>query len=610
MDILTLKKALADNAKSVAEYLLPNGTKEGSEWRVGSLNGEKGRSLGVHVGGTKAGVWCDFASGESGDLIDLWVQTRRVSLVDALKESADWLGIVRPEPAMEPKKSYVKPPKPKCQVPQGKVRDYLCEIRNIPGHILDAYKIGEQGSNIIFPFLLPNGDMPLAKSRLAEDGAKPKPTATNCEPILFGWQAVPPNAREIIVTEGEIDALSWAAYGFPAMSVPFGGGDKGKQNWIENEFERMERFERVYLSTDMDEQGEKAAHDIAERLGHERCFRISTPRKDANACLMEGIGKEVMAEAVRTAANLDPSGLKRPTHFADEVIHLFWPAPGAHVGYKTPYKKLDDLLAFRPGEVTIWTGASGAGKSQVLSDCTVDWVRQGSRICISSLEMRAPSTLKRMCKQTSGIERPTAKAINASLRWLEQGLLLYDVVGKVKVNELTKTFDYAHGKYGCDQFIIDSLMRLGVASDDHVGQEKAVYDLTNWAVVKKVHLHLVAHSRKGGIHGGAPETEDIKGASEIGSNTFNIISIWRNRALEDEIRALAAKEETRHLAEEKSKEKPGVILNIAKQRMGDFEGKIGLWFDQETYRYHSAYDKSMWSRQYLDRSDDPDLRVA
>jgi twinkle protein len=29
----------------------------------------------------------------------------------------------------------------------------------------------------------------------------------------------------------------------------------------------------------------------------------------------------------------------------------------------------------------------------------------------------------------------------------------------------------------------------------------------------------------------------------------------------------------------------GVVLNVAKQRNGDFEGKIGLWFDQKTYRY-------------------------
>jgi twinkle protein len=222
--------------------------------------------------------------------------------------------------------------------------------------------------------------------------------------------------------------------------------------------------------------------------------------------------------------------------------------------------------------------------------------------------MRAASTLKRMCKQVVGIERPSVQSITASLNWLEQGVLLYDVVGKANVDQLIKVFDYARGKYGCDQFIVDSLMRLGVASDDYVGQEKAVFKLVDWAVSQKIHLHVVAHARKAGIQGGAPETEDVKGAMEIGANAFNIVTVWRNRALEDEIRKL----EGQGLIEqaEQKKEEPGVLLNVAKQRNGDFEGKVRLWFDKETYRYHSSYDKSMWGRQYLAPSEVLEFRAV
>lgn len=597
MDITRIKQDLVSRAKDVAEYLLPNGVKQGHEWRVGSLGGEKGQSLGVHLTGNKAGVWSDFASGESGDLIDLWVHVRRLTLTEAIKEAGDWLGIAPPKPAFQPKKTYTRPPKPKCAAPQGKVRDYLCEIRNIPGHILDAYKVGEQGDTIVFPFLLPDGELAMAKSRKAVDGAKPKTMATDCEPILFGWQAIPASSREIVICEGEIDALSWAAYGWPAASVPYGGGKGEKQKWIECDFERMERFERIYLALDMDKQGEEAAAEIAARLGRHRCYRVKMPLKDGNACLMEGIAKAVMDEAVRTAISLDPEGLRKPTDFTDDVIQLFWPADGSHVGYRTPYGKLGNKLLFRPAEVTLWSGASGAGKSQILSDCAVDWIKQGSRICISSLEMKAPSTLKRMCKQVVGVDRPTPEYISGSLVWMSQGLLLYDVIGKASVDALIDVFGYARAKYGCDQFIIDSLMRLGIASDDHVGQEKAVFRMVDWSVSSNIHLHVVAHARKGGAQAGAPETEDIKGAMEIGANAFNIVTVWRNRSLEDEIRKL----EMQNLIDqaEKLKETPGVILNVAKQRNGDFEGKIGLWFDTNTYRYHSSHEKSLWSRDYV-----------
>lgn len=593
-DITAIKRMLADRAQSVAEMLLPGGRKEGAEWRAGSVAGEKGQSLGVHLSGPKAGIWQDFATGEGGDLLDLYIACKGGSLTDALDWARGYLGVSRPQPYREPQKNYQRPPKPACRPAQGRVLDYLTEVRNIPPEVISAYKVSAAGDDIIFPFLLPDGTLALAKSRRAEDGASPRPTAANCEPVLFGWQAVPSNAREVVITEGEIDALSWAAYGYAAMSVPFGGGKGGKQNWIESEFDRLERFERIYISTDMDGPGDEAAEEIASRLGRHRCFRVLLSCKDANECLVSGIGAFSMGEAIKNARSLDPEGLRKASDFTDDVIRLFWPAEGETIGYTVPYRKLEGKLFFRPAEVTLWSGASGMGKSQILSDCVPHWIKNGSRVCLASFEMKCSQTLKRMAKQVSGLDRPTAAYINAIFQWLDQGLLLYEKVGKSGVDPLLEIFEYARAKYGCDQFIIDSLMRLGIAQDDYNGQEKAMFRIVDWAIANNVHVHLVAHARKGEKGQGAPETEDIKGAMEIGANAFNILTVWRNRKHEE---ALQAAESDEHRAE--LMEQPGVILNVAKQRNGDFEGKIGLWFDQETYRYHSSHDRGVWGREYV-----------
>jgi len=597
MDITAINRMLADRSKSVAEYLLPKGTKDGKEWRAGDVHGSAGRSLGVHLEGDKAGIWSDFATGEGGDLLDLWAAARGVTLAEAIAEAKAWLGVEAPKPYREPKKDYKRPPKPKCAVPSARVRDYLTEDRNIPLESVNAYKVGERGDMIVFPFLLPDGSLALVKEREARDGANPKPTAANCEPVLFGWHVIPENAREVVVTEGEIDALSWHAYGRPAMSVPFGGGGGAKQQWIESEFERMARFERIYISTDMDEEGEKAAAEIAQRLGRHRCFRVHLPHKDANACLLEGVARDDMDAAIENAASLDPEGLRRASDYTASVLHLFWPAEGELIGYRMPYRKLEGKLLFRPGEATLWSGASGAGKSQILSDCTVDWIAQGSRVCVVSLEMKPAQLLKRKVKQVVGADRPSRDFIRAGLDWLDRGLLIYDNVGKADVKSLLEVFDYARARYGCDQFIIDSLMRLGVAGDDYTGQERTVFTLVDWTVKHDIHLHLVAHSRKGGAGDGAPATEDIKGAMEIGANAFNILTVWRNRQLEDDLRKAEQNEDEKEAA--KMREKPGVIVNVAKQRNGDYEGKVGLWFDQETYRYRSSQDSRTSSRQYL-----------
>ena len=67
---------LAKDATSIAEYLLPNGKRKNGEWAVGSVDGEAGGSMSVRLTGAKAGVWKDFATGECGDMIDLWAATR------------------------------------------------------------------------------------------------------------------------------------------------------------------------------------------------------------------------------------------------------------------------------------------------------------------------------------------------------------------------------------------------------------------------------------------------------------------------------------------------------------------------------------------------------
>lgn len=600
-DIVEIKRALKAQVLSVVEHLLPGGRKEGHEWRVGSVDGEKGKSLGVHLSGEKAGVWRDFSSDEGGDLIDLWMATRKQDLPAALDDIRSWLGVERPKPYTAPKQSWKRPPKPKCRTPEGRAFAYLTEDRNIPADVLGAYRVGEDDKGgIIFPFLLPDGTLAMAKRRDSLDGAKPVPTASDCEAILFGWQAMPVNARICVITEGEIDALSWGAYGYHALSVPFGGGGAGKQKWIENEFDRLQRFERIYIATDNDEQGDKAAAEIMNRLGRHRCLRITHPggRKDGNQCRVEGVPQEMMNEAVANAVWSDEPDLRLPSEYFEEVAALFYPKEGRAVGYRTPYGSIGESLLFRPGELTIWTGDAGAGKTQVLQDCIVDGIRQGARFCLLSLEMHPKRTLERLARQVVGTKQPTMAALKAALDWLSEGLVLFTRTGKQQLEEILRIFEYARARYGCDAFSIDSLMRLGVAGDDYNTQEQVIFHLVEWTMASNVHVHLVAHSKKGERDRGAPETGDIKGAMEIGANAFNIISIWRDRKFEEQVQGLresGASEDARKLFDSR----PGVILNVAKQRNGDFEGKVGLWFDQATYRYRSRADGASWKRSYL-----------
>lgn len=105
MDIGVLVGHLSDRIEALAEHLLPNGRREGHEWRCGSVQGEAGRSMAVHLAGPRAGVWCDFggAPDDRGDALDLIAAVLfRGDKKQALRWARAWLGIDRVDPASIP----------------------------------------------------------------------------------------------------------------------------------------------------------------------------------------------------------------------------------------------------------------------------------------------------------------------------------------------------------------------------------------------------------------------------------------------------------------------------------------------------------------------------
>lgn len=89
-----IARMLAARAPQLVRELLPAGKRDGQEWRCGSVGGERGSSMGVHLTGQKAGVWMDFATGETGDALDLVAAVNyRGDRREALRWARSWLGL-------------------------------------------------------------------------------------------------------------------------------------------------------------------------------------------------------------------------------------------------------------------------------------------------------------------------------------------------------------------------------------------------------------------------------------------------------------------------------------------------------------------------------------
>lgn len=97
---------LRDRIDSLVVDLFPNGYREGSEWRIGSVEGEPGSSLGIRLTGAKAGKWKDFSSGAHGDPIDLIRGSQGfATLGEAVRWAKRWLGIERGQARVRPSKT-------------------------------------------------------------------------------------------------------------------------------------------------------------------------------------------------------------------------------------------------------------------------------------------------------------------------------------------------------------------------------------------------------------------------------------------------------------------------------------------------------------------------
>ncbi len=104
-----IARMLAPHAAAIAAELLPRGRRDGQEWRCGSIAGEPGDSLAVHLSGGKAGVWSDFATGELGDALDLVAHVLYAGdKGEALAWARRWLGLSDTAPA-QPRRA---PPPP------------------------------------------------------------------------------------------------------------------------------------------------------------------------------------------------------------------------------------------------------------------------------------------------------------------------------------------------------------------------------------------------------------------------------------------------------------------------------------------------------------------
>ena len=265
-----------------------------------------------------------------------------------------------------------------------------------------------------------------------------------------------------------------------------------------------------------------------------------------------------------------------------------------------PWTKCNDSFEFRPGEVTVWAGQNGHGKTDVTTEVAISIIGQDEKVCVASFEMKPVTTVGRMVRMYAGLN-PFSPEFQqedgiASLdalydefsEWSNGRMWLYDQTGTAKPDTVLGMVKYCAQELGITHVFIDSLMKCVKAEDDFNGQKDFVDQLCAMARDLSIHVHLVHHLRKPAKESELPDKHDTKGSGSITDQVDNLFMVWRNKPKEDDRKASGSNG--------KKQNEPDCYLLCRKQRnyegSEDGEPTISLWRHRDAGQFISDADGS------------------
>ena len=310
---------------------------------------------------------------------------------------------------------------------------------------------------------------------------------------------------------------------------------------------------------------------------------------------------EFFNDDIDFAAYLRDTDAKQKVRPASEFVDEAKARLRARVSQKRtflPWPKCNGSFEFRPGEVTLWVGQNGHGKTDMTTQVALSIAGQSEKVCIASLEMKPVVTVQRMARMFAGTNPFLAEYQNEDglvaldamyddfAGWSNERLWLYDQTGMANPQTMLGMVKYCGLELGVTHIFVDSLMKCVRSEDDYNGQKDFLDQLCSIARDCSVHVHLVHHQRKPAKEGDTPDKHDTKGSGSITDQVDNIFMVWRNKPKEDMHRSKGS-------ASPKKME-PDCMLFCKKQRnydgSDDGEPAISLWRHRDAGQFVAEPD--------------------
>ena len=400
---------------------------------------------------------------------------------------------------------------------------------------------GKEMNCVVFPYF--RGTQCVNKKyRSADKGFR---MVKDAELVFFNLNGI--GKEDTIIAEGEIDAMSFFEAGFSSsISVP-NGASKGNQklDYLGNCWDSFADCTKIYLAMDADEAGQSLMHELARRLGRERCLIVRYPDdcKDANEVLCKH-GVNVLKDCVANAEPFPIEGVITMREVQDDVVNLY--NKGAERGLEVGLGAFDRLCTFKTSMLYTFTGIPTHGKSTF-----VEWLAtllstsHGWKFGIFSPEhYPLQYHIYRLAEMIVGKpffegdnERMSMTELQSAVDFIQQHYFFVRPEGESfsldSVLEVGRMLTLRHGIKG---FIIDPWNTIqhdfgSMSETQYI--ERSLNKLTAFKQANDLAVFLIAHPKKmtkdpqTGMYE-VPTMYDISGSSNFYNKTDFGISIYRN----------------------------------------------------------------------------------
>ncbi|MDE7081647.1 MAG: toprim domain-containing protein [Muribaculaceae bacterium] len=350
-----------------------------------------------------------------------------------------------------------------------------------------------------------------------------------------------------IVTEGEIDALSFVEIGRKdVISVPAGASNNSSylDRFIDEYFENKKR---IYIASDTDSKGLVLRDELLRRFGAHRCFIVSYGEgcKDANEHLVK-YGKQSLAQCLANAQEVVPDGVYCLKDYEKKIDAIF--AHGLKRGMIIGHPQFDAICSFETKRLCVVTGIPSSGKSEFIDEMCIRLnLFYGLKCAFFSpenlpLELHAIKLLEKLSGRKVAPDDGHHKSIGfgdyiEAKEYYADNFFHILPTEKYTLDAVLASAEYLVRRRGIRILVIDPYNRLENEQDSRETEtqyiSRVLDRLTIFAQQNDALVFLMAHPKKvakDNGNGGVPTFYDIAGSAHFFNKTDYGIIVHRDMA--------------------------------------------------------------------------------